>query len=66
MAQNLGGSIIKQKQRFCGLDQGPKSSKNILHIVDLCYVPSNEKKIVKDFCIKATESLEGIIFINNK
>ena len=32
---NMGKSIVKQKERFCGLEQGPESSENVLHIVDL-------------------------------
>lgn len=66
MASDLGESISNQKKRFCGLEQGPRSSKNVLHIVDLCYVPTNEKQIVKDFCVKAAGSSEGILFINTK
>jgi hypothetical protein len=66
MAQNMGRSVMKQKQRFCGLDQGPKSSKNVLHIIDLCYVPSHEKQIVKNFCLKGAGCSEGILFINDK
>ena len=63
---NLGKSIIKQKKRFCGLEQGPISSRNVLHIVDLCYVPKNQKEIVRDLCIKGAGSPEGILFINTK
>ena len=63
---NMGKSIIKQKKRFCGLDQGPKSSRNVLHIVDLYYIPKEEKEIVKDFCVKGAGSPEGILFINTK
>ena len=66
MASDLGESISDQKKRFCGLDQGPRSTRNVLHIVDLCYVPSHEKEIVKDFCVKAAGSPEGILFINTK
>lgn len=66
MASDLGKSITAKKKRFCGLEQGPKSSKNVFHIVDLCYVPTNEKQIVKDFCVKAAGSSEKIIFINTK
>jgi len=62
----MGRSIVNQKQRFCGLDQGPVSNKNVLHVVDLCYVPKNEKEIVKDFCLKGAGSSEGILFINTK
>ena len=64
MASNLGEDISDQKNRFCGLEQGPRSRKNVLHIVDLCYVPRHEKQIVKDFCIRAAGSSEGIIFLN--
>ena len=66
MAFDLGESIFEQKNRFCGLEQGPRSSRNVLHIVDLCYVPKNEKEIVKDLCIKGAGSPEGILFINTK
>jgi hypothetical protein len=66
MAFDLGKSISQQKKRFCGSDHGPKSSKNVLHIVDLCYVPSHEKEVVKDFCIEGAGGPEGIRFINTK
>lgn len=55
MSFDLGESIFEQKNRFCGLEQGPRSSRNVLHIVDLCYVPKNEKEIVKDLCIINTK-----------
>lgn len=29
MANNMGESIVKQKERFCGLEQGPESSENL-------------------------------------
>ena len=35
MAHNMGQSIAKQKGRFCGLEQGPESSENVLDVVDL-------------------------------
>lgn len=66
MSFDLGESIVEQKNRFCGLERGPKSSENVLHIVDLCYVPKNEKEIVKDLCLKGAGSPEGILFINTK
>jgi hypothetical protein len=43
MAFDVGKGISRQKERFCGLEQGPRSRKNVLHIVDLCYVPAHEK-----------------------
>ena len=64
MASNLGEDISDQKNRFCGFEQGPRSRKNVLYIVDLCYVPRHEKQIVKEFCIKGAGSSEGIIFLN--
>ena len=36
MAYNMGESILKQKERFCGLEHGPETRENTLHIVDLC------------------------------
>ena len=60
----LGVTISEQKERFCGLEQGPKSRKNVLHIVDLCYVPAHEKEIVKELCLKGAGSSEGILFLN--
>lgn len=65
MAYNMGQKITKQKQSFCSFEQGPKSSKNVLHIVDLAYVPLHEKEIVKEYCLKGAGSSEGIEFVNN-
>lgn len=65
MANNMGGSIVKQKERFCGLQQGPESSENVLHIIDLAYVSSHEKEIVKEYCLKGAGSSEGIKFLND-
>ena len=47
MAQTMGKKIVAQKHRFVGLENGPVSSKNVCHVVDLCYVPLDEKLIVK-------------------
>jgi hypothetical protein len=44
MAYNMGKKSFLQKNRFCGLEQGPKNPKNVLHIIDLGY----EKEIVKE------------------
>lgn len=35
-SSDLGKTISRQKKYFCRLEQGPKSHKNVLHIVDLC------------------------------
>lgn len=66
MADNMGKSIVKQKEKFCGLEQGPESSENVLHIIDLAYVPSHEKEIVKEYCLKGAGSFEGIKFLNDE
>ena len=65
MANNMGESIVKQKERFCEFEQGPESSENVLHIIDLAYVPSPEKEIVKEYCLKGAGSSEGIKFLND-
>lgn len=68
MAKNMGASIVKQKERFCELEQGPESSENILHIIDLAYLPPLEKEIFKEYCLKGAEdagSSEGIKFLND-
>ena len=66
MAHNMGKSIMKQKERFCEVKQGPESSENVLHIVDLAYVLLHEKEIVKEYCLKGAGSSEGIKFLNDK
>lgn len=65
MANKMGKRIVDQKEKFCELEQGPKSSENVLHIVDLAYVPSHEKEIVKEYCLKGAGSSEGIKFLND-
>ena len=64
MAFDMGRKLAKQKCRFVGVQGGPVDAKNVLHIVDLAYVPSTEKEIVKNFCLKGACSPEGIVFIN--
>ena len=69
MAYRMGKLIVEQKNNFCGKDQGPESSENVLHIVDLAYVPSHEKEIVRENFLKGTKdkgNSKGIIFINNR
>ena len=66
MAYEMGISISDQKKNFCGLEQGLESSENVLHIIDLAYVPSHEKEIVKEYCLKGAGSSEGIKFLNDK
>lgn len=47
MAYKIGQNIVAQKHKFVGLENGPVGAENVGHIVDLCYVPSSEKTIVK-------------------
>jgi hypothetical protein len=65
MANNMGKSIVKQKERFCELEQGPESSENVLHIIDLAYVPSHEKEIIKEYSLKGAGSSKRIKFLND-
>ena len=68
MAYKMGGKLVDQKNRFCNLEQGPNTSENVLHIVDLAYVPSHEKEIIKEYCLKGAEDAggsEGILFLND-
>ncbi|MGK0448175.1 MAG: hypothetical protein ACJA2M_001959 [Polaribacter sp.] len=46
MAYKMGQKIVQQKHSFVGLENGLVSPQNVGHIVDLCYVPNNEKTIV--------------------
>jgi hypothetical protein len=68
MAYGMVKKIVRQKTRFVGLEDGPVSAENVGHIVDLCYVPKNEKSIVKQNILKGardTGSDSGIIFLND-
>nr|YP_010444277.1 hypothetical protein NQZ09_pgp142 [Fibrocapsa japonica]UTE95164.1 hypothetical protein FjapPt_p082 [Fibrocapsa japonica] len=47
MAYKIGQNIVAYKHRFVGLENAPGSFENVGHIVDLCYVSSSEKAIVK-------------------
>ena len=48
MAYKMGNKMVDQKEKFCQFEQGPKSSENVLHFVDLAYVPPHEKEMVKE------------------
>jgi len=40
MAYDMGERIVDQKEKFCGLEQSPGSSENVLYIIDLSYGPT--------------------------
>jgi hypothetical protein len=64
----MGQKIVKQKHRFVGLEDGPVSPENVGHIVDFCYVPDNEKAIVKENILKGARNKDnenGITFLND-
>jgi len=68
MAYKIGQNIVNQKHRFVGLENGPVSSENVGHIVDLCYVPGNEKAIVRQTILQGARdkgSDAGIVFLND-
>lgn len=68
MSYKIGQKIVEQKDRFVGLENGPVSSKNVCHIVDLCYVPNHEKTIVRENILQGAReerSDEGIVFLND-
>lgn len=68
MAYRIREKIVDQKQKFVGLENGPLGPENVGHIVDLCYVPSSEKAIVKQNVLKGAldkGSDVGLIFLND-
>jgi hypothetical protein len=68
MTYKIGQNIVNQKHRFGGLENAPVSSENVGHIVDLCYVPGNEKAIVRQTILQGARdkgSDAGIVFLND-
>lgn len=68
MEYKLGQKIVDQKHRFVSLEKGPVGSHNVGHIIDLCYVPSSEKAIVKQKVLQGAldkGSDAGIVFLND-
>jgi hypothetical protein len=52
MGSKMGRKILDQRHRFLGLENGPVSPENVGHLVDLAYVPKNEKVIVQQNILK--------------
>ena len=70
MTYHIGGRIVDQKERFCGLEQGLKSSEKCFTYCrsGIRSVPSHEKEVVKEYCLKRAEdagSSDGIQFLND-
>ena len=68
MSYKIVQKIVAHKHRFVGLENGPVGPENVDHIVDLCYVPSSEKAIVKKNVLQGAVykgSDAEIIFLND-
>jgi len=64
MSYRIGQKIVAQKQRFVGLENGPRGPESVGHIVVL----SSEKAIVKQNILQGAldkGSNTGIIFLND-
>jgi len=51
------------------LNDGPVNVKNVGYIVDLCYIPNNEKTIIKQNLLKKVKNISSnaeIILLNDK
>ena len=66
MAYNLGKNIAEQKNRFVGLKQGPKSAEQVLHLIDMWYVPHDEKPIVLKHIFRGWDPDKGVAFLKDK
>ena len=69
VAYNMGKKITTQKEEFCGLPHGPKSSENVLHVVNLDLIrDSNQKQNMIDSVLKGagdkSDNTVGIYFLN--
>lgn len=67
MSYDIGQNIVIQKTSFVGKKNGPINSKNVCYIVDLSYLPRNEKELViKNILQGASDkgSKDGIFFLN--
>ena len=64
---------LQYSRKFCGLDRDPEASENVLHVVDLAYIPAHQKNVVKEHCLKSIRDnpnstltdVEGVIFLND-
>lgn len=69
VAYIIGKKIARQKEEFCGLPVGPKSSDNLSHVVNLGLIRnSNQKQNIIDRVLKEAEEKSdntvGIYFLN--
>lgn len=67
VAYNIGKSIPIQKKRYIGVETGPTSMDQIVHLVNLENMKPSEKPSLISAVLQGAEdagSSEGIIFIN--
>ena len=46
MAYNIGAKIPKQKNHYVGVPGGPKSSKDVIHLIDLREITDSVESLV--------------------
>lgn len=69
MGKLMGGKLVKQKARFCGLEGGPEGPENVLHIIDFRNIPTyTNKSTIATHLLEAAEragnTTENILFLN--
>lgn len=57
-AYSAGQKLMEQKARYCGMQHGPVSAVNVLHIVDLYFVGEAEKDLAKENVLAGANSIE--------
>ena len=68
MVYKIGQNIVAWKHKFVGLENGPVGLGYVGHIVDLCYVPSRGKEIVKQNVLQGAVNKGSdaeIVFLND-
>jgi hypothetical protein len=70
VGRSMGKKLLKQKSRFCGLQDGPANRDQVLHVIDLKKLPNSDiKKEVMQATLNAVEetgnSTKLIYFINS-
>ena len=68
VAFNMGKDSVDQKNRFVGLDKGPKSKTDVLHLYDFKNIKNNaEKPVLVQAVLNGAEQAgytDGILFLN--
>lgn len=68
VAFNMGKDSVDQKKRFIGIDKGPKSRNDVLHLYDFKNIKNNaEKPVLVQAVLNGAEQAgytDGILFLN--